>query len=670
LSLFTGLLSAFYAVCTPVTAAQVDASTNLSDLSVEQLLDIKVERVSGASRYEQEVSRAPASVSVITAEDIQQLGYRSLVDVLQGVRGMYVANDRNYYYIGMRGFGRPGDYNSRILLLVDGHRINDNIYNDPLAGTSGIIDVDLIDRVEVIRGPSSSIYGDSAFLGVINVLTKPGRKWNRVEGSVEVGGYETYKGRFTVGKMFSEDFEFTLSGTWSESAGDTSLYYPEFANAIHGSGVAKDSDQENSESAFASIRWKDFTLSGGWVSRNKEVPTASFETLFNVGMEDTLDERGYVDLRYDKDLGATTHLLARAYYDYYSYLGHYPDQRTVVEGWGAVTQLLVDDVVGDWVGTEWQLTQTIFDRHTLVAGVEYRENLTQEQREYYEGSASEVMHSEESGGNVGLYGQAEIALRTNITLTAGLRYDHYDSFGGTLNPRLGLIYSPWKPTNFKLLYGRAFRAPNVYELYYESPGTALANPHLDPETIDTYEFVWEQQLPANLRLSASAYYYEIRDLITQQKDAEGLVYYANVDSVHAQGLELELEHRFSFGLRTRVGYALQRAEDQTTGEELSNSPRNLAKFQVIAPLYRDKLFTGLEVLYTGCARTLTGAEADDFTIVNWTLFSQNLVKNLDLSASVYNLFDVHYGYPGAAEHVQDIIDQNGLSFRVKLTYHF
>ena len=155
-------------------AAQIVASTNLSDLSMEQLLDVRVERVSGASRYEQEISRAPASVSVITAEEIQKLGYRSLVDVLQGVRGLNVANDRNYNYIGMRGFGRPGDYNSRILLLVDGHRINDNIYNDPLVGTAGMIDVDLIDRVEIIRGPSSSIYGDSAFLGVINVLTKLG----------------------------------------------------------------------------------------------------------------------------------------------------------------------------------------------------------------------------------------------------------------------------------------------------------------------------------------------------------------------------------------------------------------------------------------------------------------------------------------------------------------
>ena len=83
---------------------------------------------------------------------------------------------------------------------------------------------------------------------------------------------------------------------------------------------------------------------------------------------------------------------------------------------------MADEAVGDWVGTEWQLTQTVFDRHTLVGGLDYRENLTQEQRTYYEEPELETMHLEKSGRNVGLYGQAEIAVRTNITLNAGLRY--------------------------------------------------------------------------------------------------------------------------------------------------------------------------------------------------------------------------------------------------------
>ena len=96
--------------------------------------------------------------------------------------------------------------------------------------------------------------------------------------------------------MFSEEFELMLSGTWSDSAGDRHLYYPEFASSTQGSGVAVDADRDSSYSTFASVRWNDLTLSGGWISRDKEVPTASYETLFNSGKEETLDERGYVDL--------------------------------------------------------------------------------------------------------------------------------------------------------------------------------------------------------------------------------------------------------------------------------------------------------------------------------------------------------------------------------------
>jgi len=92
----------------------------------------------------------------------------------------------------VRSFGRPGDYNSRILLLIDGHRTNDNIYNQALVGAEGVIDVDLIDRVEIIRGPGSSLYGSNAFLAVVNIVTKRGRDLKGTEVSGEAGSFQTY----------------------------------------------------------------------------------------------------------------------------------------------------------------------------------------------------------------------------------------------------------------------------------------------------------------------------------------------------------------------------------------------------------------------------------------------------------------------------------------------
>lgn len=138
-----------------------------ADMSLEQLLDARVERVYGASKYEQKVTQAPSSVSIVTAEEIEKFGHRTLADVLKSVRGLYVSDDRNYSYPGTRGFLRPGDYNTRILMLINGHRMNDNIHDAADIGRD-TIDVDLIERVAVIRGPSSSIpiYKQKVFAGI------------------------------------------------------------------------------------------------------------------------------------------------------------------------------------------------------------------------------------------------------------------------------------------------------------------------------------------------------------------------------------------------------------------------------------------------------------------------------------------------------------------------
>jgi outer membrane receptor for ferrienterochelin and colicins len=146
--------------------------TDLTKFGIEDLMKIEVATVVSASKYKQKVTEAPSSVSIITSDEIKQYGYRTLADILRSLRGFFVTSDRNYNYIGARGFSRPGDYNTRFLILLDGHRLNDNIYDQAYIGTEFIIDVDLIDRVEIIRGPSSSLYGTNAFFGVINVITK------------------------------------------------------------------------------------------------------------------------------------------------------------------------------------------------------------------------------------------------------------------------------------------------------------------------------------------------------------------------------------------------------------------------------------------------------------------------------------------------------------------
>ncbi len=666
---------------TAITVAQAASSpprtaASLADLTIEQLMEIPVDTVYGASKYEQKVTEAPSSISIITADEIKKFGWRTLADVLRSVRGVYVPDDRNYAYLGIRGFLQPGDYNTRFLVLVDGHRMNDNVYDSAYVGQDSVIDVDLIERVEVIRGPSSSIYGSSAFFGVINVITKHASRVDGIEVSVEAASFDTYKERFSFGTTFSNDVEWLLSGSRYTSEGQDRLYYPEFDQRIGSdprathNGVAENQDGEEAHSLFTSLRYQDFTLSGAFAARNKEVPTASFGTIFNDGREETTDGRGYVDLKYDHRFSDELGMLGRVFYDNYHYHGTYP---TDYASPGDPPDIVLnkDDVAGEWGGTEWQLTAKLFERHTLVVGTEYRKNIRQYQANYDDVQPRYYyLDDDHSTQILGLFAQDEMVIMTNLSFTAGLRYDYYfESFGGTANPRMGLIYRPWTNTTFKALYGQAFRAPNPYELYYYR-STQQSRPELKPETIRTYELIAEQYIGRHTLLTVSGYRYEVEDLISQAATPAGDPYYANLDNASAHGIEFGAQAKFVSGLLARASYALQRTEDGTTGMELSNSPRHVAKLNLSLPLYRNTLFISPELQYLGATRTIAGNRADDFLVANVTLFSQHIIKDLEVSASVYNLFDTTYGYPGAEDHLQDVIEQDGRSVRVKATYRF
>jgi len=666
------LLAASACGAQPLEPFDGSAKPGLADMSLEQLLDARVERVYGASKYEQKVTQAPSSVSIITADEIKKFGYRTLADALKSVRGLYVSDDRNYSYIGIRGFQRPGDYNTRVLVLIDGHRMNDNIYDSAYL-SHDTIDVDLIERVEVIRGPSSSIYGSSAFFGVINIVTKRGKDVDGTEASAEAASFDSYKGRFTFGKMLKHDVEWLASGSYYTSEGHERLYYPEFDQRIStdvragNNGVARNRDGEETLNLFSSLDYRDFTLSGMFNYREKQVPTATFGTIFNDD-EETVDYRAYVDLKYDHAFNDEVRLIGRVFYDDYRYYGSYP-YNYAAPGDPMDRVMNKDDVAGQWVGTEWQLTTRILDRHTLIVGGEYRENFKLKQFNYGDAPRAYYLRDERTSRILGAFAQAEVSIVSNLTLTAGARYDHYfESFGGTFNPRAGLIYTPWKDGTFKALYGQAFRAPNVYEQFYFRAQRARAP--LDPETIQTYELVYEQYLSRQYRVGVSGYYYEIKDLINQTTDANDDLVFDNLERARALGVEFEAEAKFDCGLLARCSYALQRGENDETDENLTSSPQHLVKLNVAVPLYKQKVFAGLELQYQSKTGTLSGRNANDFVVANFTLFSREIVRGLEVSASVYNLFDTQYGYPGAGDHLQDTIEQDGRSFRLKMTYKF
>ena len=192
-----------------------------------------------------------------------------------------------------------------------------------------------------------------------------------------------------------------------------------------------------------------------------------------------------------------------------------------------------------------------------------------------------------------------------------------------------------------------------------------------PETISTYEVVLEQVLPRDLKLRVSGYRYDIRDLISQRQDpVDGLLVYQNIDSVTSDGVEVELEGRYAHGLLARASYALQHSEDDKTGRELTDSPRQLAKLNLSLPMLRDHLHAGLELQYTGGVNTLANRRTTGFLVANATLLCPEVLPHLELSFSVYNLFDQVYAYPGAVTDVENLITQDGRNFNFKGTYKF
>jgi iron complex outermembrane receptor protein len=635
---------------------------DLTELSLEELMEIEIPTVYSASKYEQKVTQAPSSVSIVTADEIKKYGYRTLTDILRSIRSFYISYDRNYSYLGVRGFSRPGDYNTRILLLIDGHRINDSVYDSLSIGTDFILDVDLIERVEVVRGPGSSLYGGNAFFAVINIITKQGKNFKGPEVSGEAGSFYTYRSRLTYGNFFQNGLEVLFSGSYYHSKGDQHLFFKEFDDPTTNNGVAENCDSDQFYSLFSNVSFKDFRLQGAYVSRDKTIPTGSYGTDFNDPHNRTTDAQGYLDLKYEHSFDDQLDVMARLYYDDYYYRGDY-----------VYSSVLNKDLAwGKRWGGELKFFKILFSNHKVTLGGAFDNNFRQDQRNYDEEPYFLYLDEKDDSGNWGVYIQDEFSILKNLILNAGFRHDQYSIFGGTNNPRLALIYNPFEKTIIKLLYGTAFRPPNVYELYYNDGGyTMKSNPDLEPETIRTYEIVYEQYLGKRFSATTSLFTYRIKNLISQILDpSDSLLVFRNIEEVKAKGIEFELGGKWPNGLEGRVSYSFTETEDLETGEVLTNSPKHLAKFNLIFPLMRDKIFMGMEEQFTGNRKTLAGKKADAFFITNLTLFSQNLIKGLDISASVYNLFNRKYSDPGGEEHLQDLLKQDGQTFRLKLTYRF
>jgi iron complex outermembrane receptor protein len=644
----------------PIFAEVPPTSQGANATSLDELLS---QKVSAAAKYEQTVRDAAASVTIVTAQEIETFGFTTLAEVLSSVRSFYVSYDRNYDYVGARGFSRPTDYNDRILLLVDGHTTNENTYGEAAIGTDFALPLSSVDRIEIVRGPGSALYGTNAMLAVLNIITKSGAALDGLHASASLGSFGRKEAEVTGGKKFASGLDVMGSARYLKVDGQD-LFYPEYADQ---GGVARGLDHDEAFAALVSARLGNSSLRAGASWRDKGIPTGAFGMIFGDQRAKTIDEREWVDLSHEFPIGYDKALTVRGYYDSYRYDGAYP----YTDG------LLTDHTRGVWAGAEARLTWDLSSGNRLTLGSEYRYNF----RSTYSWETAGVPQYDADihSSIVSFYAQDDVQLVRDLSLTLGLRYDDFSTTGSAVVPRAAIVYSYSKHGTMKLLYGEAFRAPNTYEVLFQAPPDA-ANPSLKSERIRTYELNVEQRLTPWLQGTVSAYHYTMKDLIDPlpEVDAEGNVRYQNHGTTSANGLEVQLDTRLPNGLRATVSYALQVAKDadEAIGADLfggengplSNSPRNVFKAMASADLF-GAVIAGARFRCESPRLTVYGTETPSYCLTDLNLTSKPL-SGFSLSLAIRNLFDRRYATPGGVEHIQPAIEQDGRSLVGRVSWSF
>lgn len=643
------------AAAAPASAQQMDAAA----LSLEALLEVTV---TGAAKYAQKQSEVAAAASVITRAEIKAFGWRTLDEALSSLPGIHASYDRQYNSIGTRGIGLPGDYMTRVLVAVNGNRINDVLYDAAAFGRDFPVDIDLIERIEFISGPGGAVYGQNAMFGVVNIITRDGASLDGGEASVAWKNRGNQReARISWGRRLDNGVDALFSVSGLRADGQTlNMAYP--GAGPGGSDVAgrvAGQDGERDREFFARVArgaWSAEVASG---KRRKEDPTASFFAEPMVDGQYLRDAYSVMQLQHRQGyFNDQLEVLARVFYGRQRYDGifHYAGGSNLSRG------------ESDWHGGELRLLYTGIAGHKLLFGAEWQRNSRIEQSDDDPATVGVDLLIRGDGRRQGVYFQDEWQFAEAWTSIIGVRADRSSVGGSQLSPRLGLIWQAAPATTLKMLYGRAHRAPNAYERDYDDNTTQLANPGLENETVTTYELIADHRLGNGTSLRASLYRWRLDDIITLTSVGI-LTQYRAGERIDARGVELSAARHWPSGIRLRGSVSFQDVAYQS-GNELENSPRWLGRFNLIYPLPWHGLRLGYEYRFEGSRRTLAGAELGAYSLSHLNLSAEGWIRGVDLSLGVRNLFDRRYRHPAADTNWQDSFSQDGRAVLLKMDYRF
>lgn len=636
-------------------AVEAIAATNLDEMGLEELLRVDVV---SASRFTQSAEQAPSSVTVISEGELRQHGYRTVAEALVTVPGVYASYDRGNTYLGVRGFNRPGDYGTRILLLTDGLRRNSPLYDQALFGNEAPVELDWVKRIEFVPGPASAVYGSNALFGTANAVMLDGGDVNGSRVTLEAGSFGKKYLDIIAGRRLPDDREWFIGFADEQSDGDD-LYFPEFDNGTT-DGHARGLDGEKYRKLYAKYRWGQWHLTGNFSTREKDVPTAWYETTFGQSGTTMRDDNYLVELRYEGEPVSNWQRQFRLFAGRYEFEGRYryrpstPDAR--------------DEAIANWFGSEIQFAYTGLDHHRFSFGLAGQWNTRLEQRYFDISPHTDYLTTNNPSRVISVSVQDQWQFAENWLLNAALRADKHSDYAVATSPRLALVWQPTTRLSLKAIVGQSYRVPNVYERYYDDGGISQkGNPDLKPETIRTTELAADYLSGTKGRFGISIYRNSIRDLIDIGTDASGTSQYRNLDEAKAHGIEISGENTWDNDVSLRGSVGWQHSE-QADGTTLVDSPRWTGKLVLGLPFMHGWRAAG-ELIGISARRGDNG-QVPGYGIVNLALTSPTYPGYGQLRLSIDNLTDRHYADPANVNLFQRAIVQDGRQIRLLWTLSF
>ena len=635
--------------------------------------------VSIANRHDTPISKAPSIVTVITGDEIKNLGYRTFSEILRTIPGFEIIKDPFNGQIAPRVRGVGGG--NRVRLMMNGHFVN-----NPLFGQMTDFDdfpVVNIKRLEIIRGPGSAMYGENAFLATINIITKDAQDIDGVKVGGGYGSFNTKEGNIVFGESCGG---VDVSGIIHrrETDGFDGIVKSDYLNflekdnnlppgSLGGLAPEKVEDWRRENDFYLNASYKDIFFQGFY--RNKHLgPFIGSDLALN---DDSDLELNYVfgEIGYKKTFEEKFTIKPRIYYDQFDinlFFERFPEGTffNTYENGVKENYKFIEKVAGTEIPFDYQL----FDGNILTLGFEYRlvnqanfrylanfNPVTGEPLDSFQDFTdfkSRIYH-EITRRIWAVYLQDQWDITDTLGLTLGIRRDEYSDFGGATSPRVGLTWAFMKDTSLKLLYGVAFRPPNLAEIQVFNPVP------VDPETVRTYEVGLSHKFNKHISSSVNYFYNDIKDIIVSNQSG-----FINAGGAHIQGVETETRIDFYKNNYIFMNYTFQNPEDNH-GNDLPFVAQHHGNFGVNVN-YWEYINTNLSTFVSGSRSREEGDARNDlpsYALLNLSITGKGFLKTMEIQSTVFNLLDKDYSDPGPTV-IPDDLPRPGRTFFVGLSYQF